>query len=144
MTRIIIFLLVSLLILISCAGYKQNASQGVQLTVTTPHITQNGGTMYYSLYRSEEDFNNKKSLQSKHMKVNQNRAQVTFTNLPQGTYAVLCFYDTNNNQKLDFDGFIPSEDFGCSNNPQLMGPPNFKQLQFEVKDRDLVKSIRIQ
>ncbi len=144
MTRIVIFLLVILLSLFSCAGSQKSTRQGVQLTVTTPNITKNGGTMYYSLFRSEEDFINKKPFQSKHVKVTQHQAQVIFTNLPRGMYAVLCFYDTNANRKLDFDGYMPQEGYGCSNNPRLMGPPTFKQLQFEVKDRDLTKSILLQ
>jgi len=88
--------------------------------------------MYFSLYNSKESFDKKQAFRVKKYPVTEGNASVQFKNISKGTYAVICFYDTNDNQQLDFDGFIPSESFGCSNNPQLYAPPTFEQLQFEV------------
>src|SRR5262245_61492436 len=46
-------------------------------------------------------------------------AQVTFKDLPQGTYAVSALHDENGNGKMDknFLG-IPKEGYGASNNPK--------------------------
>ena len=144
MTRIIIILLISILSLLSCASHKQTQSSGIRLTVNTPNIKNNGGTLYYNLYNSKENFDKKIPFQSKSIEVKNNKATVVFKNVPQGTYAISCFYDTNNNQQLDFEGYIPTEDFGVSNNPQLFAPPSFEQLQFEIHKEDKELMINLQ
>jgi len=46
-------------------------------------------------------------------------AQVAFTDLHDGVYAVSVFHDENENQKLDKDFVgIPKEGYGASNNPK--------------------------
>jgi uncharacterized protein (DUF2141 family) len=59
-------------------------------------------------------------------------AQVVFTGIPQGVFAVMVFHDENRNGKLDknFVG-IPKEGYGASNNPaKKMRPPNFDEAKF--------------
>ena len=61
-------------------------------------------------------------------------AQIVFTGLHEGVYAVSLFHDENMNQKLDknFLG-IPKEGYGASNNPKKkMGPPDFEETKFQV------------
>ena len=61
-------------------------------------------------------------------------ANIVFTNLPEGIYAVSVFHDENMNQKLDknFMG-IPKEGYGASNNPKKkMGPPSFEETKFQL------------
>lgn len=61
-------------------------------------------------------------------------AQITFTDLPEGTYAVSVFHDENMNQKLDKNLMgIPKEGYGASNNPgKRMGPPRFEDAKFTI------------
>src|SRR5262249_49368145 len=61
-------------------------------------------------------------------------AQIAFTDLRDGVYAVSVFHDENMNQKLDknFVG-IPKEGYGASNNPRKkMGPPIFEETRFQL------------
>ncbi len=58
-----------------------------------------------------------------------------FHDLPPGRYAVLAYHDENDNQKLDlFLGMFPSEGWGLSNDPTVLGPPRFEASAFDVAD----------
>ena len=52
--------------------------------------------------------------------------------LPEGTYAIGIFVDTNYNNKMDRNLFgVPKEQFGFSNNAKgNFGPPSFKDASF--------------
>lgn len=72
-------------------------------------------------------------------------AQIVFTNLPEGVYAVSIFHDENNNEKLDknFMG-IPKEGYGSSNNPKKkMGPPSFDETKFQVNGTEQSLEIKL-
>jgi uncharacterized protein (DUF2141 family) len=72
-------------------------------------------------------------------------AQITFTDLPEGVYAVSVFHDENMNQKLDknFMG-IPKEGYGASNNPgKRMGPPRFEDAKFTISGAERVLEIKL-
>lgn len=56
--------------------------------------------------------------------------------IPDGTYAIGIFIDTNDNNKMDknFLG-IPKEQYGFSNNAKArFGPPSFEDASFILKD----------
>ncbi|WP_229953782.1 DUF2141 domain-containing protein [Parasphingorhabdus litoris] len=60
-------------------------------------------------------------------------ANVQFTNVEPGTYAVALVHDENANGKMDLRLFLPREGFGFSRNPKIgMGPPKFKSAQFTI------------
>ncbi len=62
--------------------------------------------------------------------------------LPEGSYAIACFHDANNNDELDrtFTG-IPSEAYGFSNDARgVFGPPDLSDQLFVHRER---QSIRI-
>ncbi len=72
-------------------------------------------------------------------------AQIVFTNLHDGVYAVSVFHDENRNQKLDknFMG-IPKEGYGASNNPKKkMGPPSFEETKFQLNGTDQSLEIKL-
>jgi len=72
-------------------------------------------------------------------------AEITFTGIPEGTYAVSVFHDENMNQKLDknFMG-IPKEGYGASNNPgKRMGPPRFEDAQFPINGAERSLEIKL-
>ena len=51
--------------------------------------------------------------------INNNNATATFTDIPDGIYAISVYHDENDNEKLDLImGMIPKEDTGTSNNPK--------------------------
>lgn len=72
--------------------------------------------------------------------INNNKATATFTDIPDGVYAISVYHDENDNDKLDLImGVMPKEDTGTSNNPKTtMGPPKWEESIFEVKDNQEV------
>jgi uncharacterized protein (DUF2141 family) len=72
-------------------------------------------------------------------------AQIVFTDLPAGVYAVSVFHDENMNQKLDknFVG-VPKEGYGTSNNPKKkMGPPSFEETKFQLSGTEQSLEIKL-
>ncbi len=60
-------------------------------------------------------------------------ANVSFTGISKGTYAVALVHDENANNKMDMAIFLPKEGFGFSRNPVIVaGPPKFKAAAFAV------------
>ena len=61
-----------------------------------------------------------------------------FGGVPAGTYAIRCFQDVNENQKLDGGVFGPREPWGVyrPKRPAFRGP-KFEEISFSV-DRDIV------
>lgn len=88
--------------------------------------------IYISLYRSEEDFNQRKVFKHLHILPSQ-QTSIKIDQLPEGTYALLCFQDLNGNHQLDFNNYIPDEPWGLSNNKMLMGPPTWQDAAFKLK-----------
>jgi uncharacterized protein (DUF2141 family) len=128
-----IVLLTLIVISSSFTTIASNDKLTIKVTINNPEAS---GTIYMSLYNKETDFNEKKSLQHKLITITSNSpVTVSFDDLPKGDYAIVCFQDTNANQKLDFTSFIPDEPWGLSNNVMLMGPPTWKDAQFRL-DKD--------
>jgi len=151
MTRIIssiLALIVGLLSLLSCSSQKtlitKVKKEGVRITVTVPKINSSKGKVYFALFNSKESFQQKQAFQSATGSVKQQQTTVTFTDIPKGEYAILCYHDSNENQKFDMKGFMPVEDYGYSNNVVLYGPPEFNPLKFEVQKTDISLEIRFQ
>lgn len=65
-------------------------------------------------------------------------AQITFKDVPQGTFAVSVLHDENGNGKMDknFVG-IPKEGYGASNNPKKKRrPPTFDEAKFSLNSAE--------
>ena len=66
------------------------------------------------------------------------KAEIDFTGIPPGKYALVCYHDENNNGKFDRNVLgMPKEGYGFSNNvkPRLSAP-NFNQCAFNYKGGD--------
>ena len=72
------------------------------------------------------------------------KSEVVFKNVPPGEYAVVCYHDKNNNNKMDFNFLgIPKEGFGASNNTKNFGPPKYNDAKFEISNSDVSLIIRL-
>jgi uncharacterized protein (DUF2141 family) len=101
--------------------------------------TNNGKAMIMLLDKNEKEV-------EKHVLDIKNEAiPFNFRQIEAGNYAVKVFHDKNSNQKLDKNLFgMPTEKWGVSNNLKAkLGPPNFKNMLFEVKD-DIEININLQ
>lgn len=122
-------------------------NQGPELRISLSNIQQASGSIYVAVYDNEADYLNTDRIRDKKI-VALNSAgsiDISFENLPEGTYAITCFHDENNNGKLDtnFMG-IPTEPFGFSNNakPQF-GAPTWSQTKFRLKGQGETHAIRL-
>ena len=109
------------------------SAQNVKLTVSVSGLKNNTGVVKVGLYNSEGTFLKTvyKSLASE---IKNDKAVVTFENLPAGEYAISTYHDENNNGKLDRNAMgIPSEDYAASNNAKgFMGPPSYNDAKFVI------------
>ena len=82
-------------------------------------------------------------IQGKESKIKDGKTTVTFENVTPGEYAIICYHDKNNNDKMDFSSNgMPLEDYGASNNNMSFGPPNYEDAKFTFKDKDISLEIR--
>jgi uncharacterized protein (DUF2141 family) len=117
-------------------------TQDIQVTITD--IASDEGMLYIGLYTSEDTFLDKR-YKSEMSRIENGKVIVSFTDVPEGVYAVSVFHDENNNQKLDtnFMG-IPKEDTGCSNNAKgFMSAPKWEDAKFELKDTTVTLEINM-
>lgn len=117
-------LLLVLSLIWGAAGFAQEKHT---LLVNVSGIEKPGHKLYYAVYDKAQGFLDAKAAVKKGVQsVNGSKVLLEFL-LSKGTYAVVLFYDTNDNGKLDKAFFppIPKEPYGFSNNPKIMGKPKF-------------------
>jgi uncharacterized protein (DUF2141 family) len=119
------------------------------LTVRVIGARNTKGKIRAALFRGTEGFPNDASravhTQAADIDPQTSSAQIVFTDLPAGVYAVSVFHDENMNQKLDknFVG-VPKEGYGASNNPKKkMGPPSFEETKFELSGSEQSLEIKL-
>jgi uncharacterized protein (DUF2141 family) len=71
-------------------------------------------------------------------------ANLKFSDLPSGNYALALIHDENGNGKLDTMMGIPREGFGFSNNPAIrFGPPSFKSATVTIGSAEVGETVRV-
>lgn len=111
-------------------------SQNYTVTVTITGLHSNKGKVMLELYKSEDGYPKEpqKAFRTTSSPISNNSCIIVLDDIPNGTYAIACFHDENDNGKLDtnFMG-IPNEGTGASNNAKgFMGPPKFADAKFVV------------
>lgn len=125
MKLILLSLFMSLLAL---GGRSQNT-----VTVTVEGFGSNEGTVRVGLYNQAGDFL-ERAYRAHTSEISEKTATVTFKDIPDGTYAISCYHDEDNDGELDMIlGLMPSEDYGCSNGARgLFGPPKWEDAKFKL------------
>ena len=112
-----------------------------EITVTVVNATTDNGKVSFALY--DQITFMKTPLKGASAKIIQGKSTVTFKNIAQGEYSVICFHDKNNNGKMDFnENGMPLEDYGASNNNMDFGPPSFLDSKFTVIEEDVCLEIK--
>ncbi len=149
MLKIVVVLVVYFISLVGSAQTTQSIEskldnlQTYQINVKVNKMVSNKGKVYFALYDSKKSFIERSSVQSKQAIINNGVAKVIFTNLIPKTYAIVCFHDENDNNKMDFqENGMPLEDYGVSNNVMNYGPPRFEDSKFELTNKDLTFEIK--
>ena len=136
------------LTLFSLLNFTAESSHSLHsLTVEVTNLKEIKGYVVISIYDKAENFpkGEKKYLfRTESVKVTEKKLKYTFSDLPQGTYAIAISHDANSNGKFD-SNFIgmPLEGYGFSTNfvPKLSAP-DFKDVDFEL-DKPKMISIKM-
>lgn len=122
-------------------GMILQAQNTIEVSMT--QLGNNEGVVRVGLYNEAGQFLEKTYL-SKSTSIEGNEARVTFLEIPDGTYAISCYHDEDNNGKLNmFMGMMPKEDYACSNGAKgFFGPPKWEDAYFTVSEGE-VKDIEI-
>ena len=113
------------------------------ITVSVENLSSEEGKVYFALF-NEDNFLKKAPIQGEVSEIKEGVAQITFSEVPSGTYAVTAYHDKNGNQQMDFESNgIPKENYGVSNNQMnLYGPPLWEDAKFEFDGSE--KALQLQ
>jgi uncharacterized protein (DUF2141 family) len=116
-----------------------------RLVVNLLGVSNAAGNLRASLYREPETFRKEdKAVQVVSLPAAKGDAKLIFTALPPGRYAVMAYHDENADQKLNLRfGMFPTEGYGLSNNPKVMGPPKFADSAFDVAGPETAINIKL-
>ncbi|APZ47079.1 hypothetical protein BW723_12645 [Polaribacter reichenbachii] len=135
--KLIVSLLVATALFISSTITAQNK----KITATVVNVTSDSGKVSFALYNKVTFM--KAPIQAKNAKIVDGKSTVTFDNLEEGEYAIICFHDKNENNTMDFQpNGMPKEDYGASNNVMNFGPPSYENAKFVVTDKDVSLDIK--
>jgi len=130
-------------IIVLFAGILANAQTG-SIKVTITGVKQSKGKVQICLYKSAETFLKEDEVFKKAtIEASIEKCSFVFQSVPVGDYAIFAYWDENENGKLDknFIG-IPKEEVGFSQNVVgSMGPPNFNEASFIVKDNNTTELV---
>lgn len=120
-------------------------AEEARLVVTLTGIRDDIGKLRVSLYRDPESFRKEdKAVQVISLAATKGEAKLAFDGLPPGRYAIMAYHDENADQKLNLRfGMFPTEGYGLSNNPKVMGPPKFADSAFDVSAPESATSIKL-
>lgn len=117
---------------------KAQTKETGTLTVRVTGARNTNGKIWVNLFQDAQGFpvDPSKATQQRSVEVDPNTmsAQVTFKDLPRGSYAVSVLHDENGNGKMDknFVG-MPKEGYGASNNPsKKRRAPTFDEAKFSL------------
>lgn len=121
-------------------------SQSYTISVAFTGLRSDKGKVYMSLYNSSKGYPKDAGLAYRlsFADIHDGKSTILLAGIPQGTYAIACYHDENNNGKLDANFLgIPKEGTGASNDAKgSMGPPKFKDAEFQVV-RDTTLTIKM-
>jgi len=140
-TFILILVFSSLLL----SSFSYNKEEKFSLTVAVENLRNSKGVVQFALYNKDgsiPDEHYKNYFKLEKAIINNKKAEITFSNLPEGIYAVHILHDENNNRRVDKGLILPKEGIGFSNFQSigLGNKPNFLKASFEL---DKNKSIRV-
>ena len=120
-------------------------AQTATLSVNLQDVRNATGNLRASLYREPETFRKEdKAVQVVTLPAVAGDARIVFADLPLGKYAVMAYHDENADGRLNLRfGMFPTEGYGLSNNPQVMGPPKFADSAFEVSSPETAIDIKL-
>jgi uncharacterized protein (DUF2141 family) len=108
-----------------------------KLDITITELRNSNGRVRIALFNSQQTYDNRdkeKPFRAISVKIEDQRAKATFSEVPYGVYAIIFMHDENNNERMDSNWIgIPNEGFGASNDARgTFGPPEYEDMKFTV------------
>ena len=115
------------------------------ITVSVENLSSEEGKVYFALF-NEDNFLQKAPIQGEVSEIKDGVAQITFSDVPSGTYAITAYHDKNGNKQMDFESNgMPKENYGVSNNQMnLYGPPLWEDAKFEFDGSEKALQLQFQ
>jgi uncharacterized protein (DUF2141 family) len=127
---------------------EQGKGETYTLTVKVEHLRNSKGVLQVTLYNKEGTIPDEKyrKYYKKGVTVigKNDSAEVSFSDLPEGTYAVNILHDENENGKIDKKFILPKEGIGFSNYASigLSNRPNFSKASFKLEtDKEITVKV---
>lgn len=121
---------------VSFSGRTLAADVAGTLSIQARGFTHQRGHAIANLFREgDEVLDLKNAYRHAQVEIRDGKADINFTDLAYGTYAVSVYQDENDNGMLDHNVFhFPAEPLGFSNHFQLgltSGMPTFEKMKFQ-------------
>ena len=116
-----------------------------RLLVTLKDVRDNTGNLRASIYREPDSFRKEAlALEVVTIPAKKGDIQLAFKALPPGRYAIMAYHDADTDGKLGLRfGMFPTEGYGLSNNPKVMGPPKFADSAFDLSGPETSIEIKL-
>lgn len=125
--------------------YSLNAQNN--LVVKVNNLNDSEGTLMIALFDSQATFLSPQVKKAQAVTITGTTAEVTFSDIANGEYAIALYQDSNNNRDLDLGKYgIPTEKYGFSNNinPAIVrGVPTFSACKFEVVSNSEIEIVAV-
>ncbi len=117
------------------------------LTVNVDGLRNSKGVVQFALYNRDGTIPDQKFehyYRKATSKIEDGSASLTFSNLPQGSYAINILHDENENGKIDKGLLLPIEGIGFSNYESigLTNRPKFSKASFQLNENS-TKRVKI-
>lgn len=112
------------------------AHAAAPLEVQLTGVQHERGAIRVGLYADDKTFRKEaQALAVQQVAATPGNVVVRFDELAPGRYAIMAYHDEDGNGEMNRRlGMFPTEGYGLSNNPKVMGPPAFEDSAFEASD----------
>lgn len=116
-----------------------------RLIVTLKDVRDSTGQIRASIYREPETFRKEdRAVAVVSVPAQKGDLKLAFMALPPGRYAIMAYHDADSDSKLGLRfGMFPTEGYGLSNNPKVIGPPKFADSAFELSGQETSIEIKL-
>ena len=116
-----------------------------RLIVTLKGVRDTTGQIRASIYREPETFRKEdRAVAVVSVPAQKGDLKLAFMALPPGRYAIMAYHDADSDNKLGLRfGMFPTEGYGLSNNPKVIGPPKFADSAFELSGPETSIEIKL-
>ena len=116
-----------------------------RLIVTLKGVRDNTGQIRASIYREPETFRKEdRAVAVVSVPAQKGDLKLAFMALPPGRYAIMAYHDADSDNKLGLRfGMFPTEGYGLSNNPKVIGPPKFADSAFDLSGPETSIEIKL-